>query len=310
MRLSGRSEKLGDTTLSDNFSTFEIGEPAQPKERIIRKMGKGSLALDAGKYFMLPAKGLHASFIEREDFAADREDSRHQVRFGQMLLNGPGVYESPDFVAVKPFDDRRELYNEWAANTYVNSVFDEQRAFLPLGIAKDKHGDTSLISLYEHGVKTGDTVFWADKDMHPEALREDVIKRAAQTSMYGLGLMHGIHLIHGDAQAKNLGWDNRHTRLIDLEGSILIPSEGTDQPEFTDKILKDVTTFIYSTMQVEENEDQIAHALRKPSVIQAMMDSYSAGIKKAKRQQEGVHVPDYAALHEEQIRHSINKTFK
>jgi hypothetical protein len=310
VRLNGPSEKFGDTSLSNTFSTFEIGEPTSPKKQIIRKMGRGSLVLDAGKYFMLPEHGLHATFIEREDFGVGREDSRHVVRFGQLILNGPGVHESPDFVAVKPFDDKRELYNEWAANTYVNSVFDDQRAFMPLGVVRDKHGDTSMLSLYEHGVKTADTIFWADKESQPEALREKVIERAAMVSMYSLGLLHGARLIHGDAQAKNLGWDNRHARFVDLESSLLVPKDAVDQPEFTNKFLKDVTMFIQSTMQVEENEDQIASALRKPEVVSDMLESYSAGVVKARLRQDASPIPNYAILHEEAIRHTIDKTFK
>lgn len=310
MRLHGPSEKFGDATLSNHFETFEIGEPAKPKERVIRNMAKRSLMLDASKYFMLPKSGIHAAFIEREDFGAEREDSRHQVRFGQMLLNGKGVHEQPDFIAVKPFDDRRELYNEWAANSYINDVFDEQRAFLPLGIYKNQDGDMNMLTLYEHGVKTADTVFWADREMHPEALREDVIRQAAKTAMHGLGLMHGVRMIHGDAQAKNLGWDNRQTRLVDLEGSSLIPEEAVDQPEYVSKVFQDVKTFIQSTTQVEENEDQIAHALRKPATVNAMIKQYSDGIKMAQQQESATRVPNYASLHNEQIRDVIDRTFK
>lgn len=308
LRLNGRSEKLGSTSLSHEFSSFEIGEPAKPQERLIRKMGRGTVMLDAEKYFMLPDHGLNATFIEQPDFAYGREDSRHVVRFGQMLLNGPGIHESPDFVAIKPFDDKKELYNEWAANHYINSVFDDQRAFMPLGIVRDKHGDMNMITLYEHGVKTADAVFWADKESQPEALRAKVIENTAITCMYSLGLMHGARLIHGDAQAKNLGWDNRQARFVDLESAALIPRDAVQEAIYVDRVMKDVQIFIQSTMQVEENQDQIADVLRNPAVVNELMKSYKKGINEARHQQPVSRIPDYAALNEDRTRDLIDRT--
>lgn len=310
MRLSGRSEKFGSASLSHEFSTFEIGEPTKPKERLLRHLGKNSIVLDADKYFMLPEDGLRATFIEREDFAQDREDSRHVVRFGQMILNGHGIHEAPDFVAVKPFEDRRELYNEWAANAYLNGIFEDQRAFMPLGILKDGHGTMNLLTLYENGVKTADTVFWADGEAQPEALRPKVVETTANASMYGLGLMHGARIIHGDAQAKNLAWDTRQPRFVDLESAIHVPVDAVGEAVYADKILRDVSTFIYSTMQVDENQDKIADVLSKPTVADKMIKSYKRGIDEARRQQPELTIPDYAAMHEDQTRDILQRTMR
>lgn len=310
IRLNGRSEKFGSTSLSHEFSTFEIGEPVKSRERLVRHLGKNSIALDAEKYFMLPEKGLQATFIEREDFRYEREESRHQVLFGQLILNGPGIHELPDFIAVKPFDDRRELYNEWAANSYLNSVFDEQRAFLPLGVMKDKHGDMSMLTLYENGVKTADTVFWADKEAQPEALRAAVIENTAVACMYSLGLLHGARLIHGDAQAKNLAWDSRQPRFVDLESSALIPADAVDDSIYINKVMKDVQIFIQSTMQVDDNREQISEVLASPSVVNKVMKSYKRGINEARRQQPEIAVPDYAAINEDQTRDLIDRTVR
>jgi tRNA A-37 threonylcarbamoyl transferase component Bud32 len=309
IRLNGRSEKFGSTSLSHEFSSLEIEQPASPTERL-RKIGRGAVVLDADRYFMLPDHGVTASFIEQEDFSYGRQDSRHQVRFGQMILNGQGVHESPDFVAVKPFDDKKELYTEWAANNYLNSVFDDQRAFMSLGVMRDKHGGMNMISLYEHGVKTADTVFWADKESEPEALRAKVIENTAITCMYSLGLMHGVRLVHGDAQAKNLAWDNRQPRFVDLEGAALIPKDEVQEAIHIDKIMKDVQVFIESTMQVEENQDQIAEVLRNPSVVNRLMKSYKKGIDEAHRQQPTSSTPNYAAINEERTRDFIARTVK
>lgn len=314
IRLNGTSEKLGGTRLSSEFPRWEIrGETDSDrriKKHLLRSLGRHSVALDAGKYFRLPRKGLTSTFIEQPDFGLGREDSGHAVKFGQLVLNGPGIHEVPDLVAIKPFEDRGELYNEWGSSAYVNGLFDEQRAYLPLGVLKDSHGAPSMISLYEHGVKTADNVFWVDRELSPEALRPDVVERTATTCMYGLGLMHGARLIHGDAQAKNHGSDSRHVRFIDLENSLLIPVDGVDSEEFTDKIIKDVEVFIGSTGQVEDNRDQIAEPLRMPKVIDTMIMSYRQGIDKARSRQAGTHIPDYATIHEDAIRELIDRQYR
>lgn len=314
IRMNGTSERFGKTEQSPEFRLWEIrGETDvdnKTKKHLVRSLGRHSVALDAGKYCRLPKKGLTSTFIEQPDFGYGREDSRHGVRFGQLILNGPGVHEIPDLVAIKPFEERGGLYNEWASNAYVNGLFDEQRAYLPLGILKDEHGVPAMISLYEHGIKTADNVFWADRELSPEALRADVIKRTATTCMYGLGLMHGARLVHGDAQAKNLGSDARHVRFIDLEDSLLIPADGVDSAVYTDKIIKDIATFIGSTGQVDENREQITEALYKPTVIDTLIKSYRQGIDKARSRQPGIHVPDYATTHEDAIRALIDRQYK
>lgn len=306
LRLRGSSERLGKAEVSERISGWSLDiSPQLADSALLRDMGNRTLLLASNAYTFKNKDGLHGSLIEREDFGQDREDSQHQVRFGQMILNGQGIHEIPDLVAIKPYEKNKHLYHEWAANAYANGLADEQRAYMPLGVYKDDQGTPNLVTLYEHGVTTYDRVFWADKNENPGALHKEVVREAAETCMYGLGLMHGSRLIHGDARAKNLGRDSRHVRFIDLEDATLVPEEAVEDQEYLDKMLKDITMFIDSTMQVEENAESISETLHTPREITRLIKSYRNGLAKARLSQEGKHIPDYAKLHEEAIRDII-----
>ena len=179
VRLNGISEKLGPVTTSDEFLTWEIPDEDSSKRmrNLLRTMSIGSVALDRDKYAGIGfGEGATASFVEQVDFSYGREDSAHQVRFGQLLLNGNGVHEKPEFIALKPFDDRQSLYREWAAHDYLNSLFDRQIGYINLGVHNDTEGRESIISMYDHGVTSLDSSFWADDDAPAAALRPGILR--------------------------------------------------------------------------------------------------------------------------------------
>jgi hypothetical protein len=72
--------------------------------------------------------------------------------------------------------------------------------------------------------------------------------------------------------------------------------------------MKDVQIFIQSTMQVEENQDQIADVLRNPAIVNELMKSYKKGINEARHQQPVSRIPDYASLNEDRTRDLIDRT--
>lgn len=311
IRLSGPSENLGNVIVSDEFDTLVLGEKTLPENQGPNKLPKQSVLLDRSEYPLLPEQGVRATFIEREDLGLGREESRHIARFGQLLLNGSGVHEQPDLVALKAFDELSGLKNEWAATAYINAQFEEQKAFIPLGIVAGRKGQATLMTLYEHGVVTADSVFWANKELNPEALRNEVILRTSGLCMYGLGLMHGSRLIHNDAEAKNLGFD-RTIRFIDLEDAEVVEPEQTDDEITLKKLLNDIAVFIDSTGQVDENREQVFAILSKPKSIELMFKKYSEGINLARiRQQEnGFYVPNYAELGKDAIISNLEETYK
>lgn len=89
IRLNGTSEKFGPVSLSDEFLTWEIPdkESSGRMRKLIDSMGRSSLVLDKAKYGGLTFDDqAHATFIEKDEFSGSRDESAHQVRFGQAYL--------------------------------------------------------------------------------------------------------------------------------------------------------------------------------------------------------------------------------
>ena len=179
VRLPGKSEKLGSVSTSQEFLTWEVPDIDSEKRmrRVLKRMGRQALVLDDTKYGGMDfGDQAHASFIEQDDFSSGRDESAHQVRFGQLILNGANFREQPEFVAQKPYNNRAELYKEWAAHEYINSLFNRQMGFVNLGVHNDKKGVESIISQYDHDVISFDSSFWADENTPSSALRPATYK--------------------------------------------------------------------------------------------------------------------------------------
>jgi len=288
IRIHGPSESMGGADIVDNMSSWSLeNKPRRADADFMRNVPMDTTLLDRGKYPLIHPEKLHATFIEEEELGLGRAESQHQVRFGQMILNSAYDHEMPDLVAVKPFEIARDLHREWAANNYINSIGRYQRAFLPLGIWRRNNGDYNLITLYEHGVKSYDEVFWADRIGSPEALRAQVVEKAALTCVQGLGYLHGLGVVHGDAQAKNLAKDSRRVRFVDLESASLLPRVGSAVLEDaeTDRLTsRDIDSFFGSTMLVSDNQDRIADVFNDYSMPVQLVRSYQDGLRRGSRE--------------------------
>jgi len=310
IRLEGRPEKLGSASVCNEFLTWEVPDVDSEKRmrRLLKRMGKSAVVLDQAKYGGVDfGDRAHASFIEQPGFAAGRDQSAHQVRFGQFILNGMNFREQPDFVAIKPYDERPSLYREWAAHEYLNSLFDDQAAFINLGVYKDPSGVEAIISQYDHDVISFDSSFWADESSPSSALRPDILQRHANLGAESLGLMHGVRMTHGDAQVKNLAADRRGVRLIDLESADILNEEAIDHPVVIAQTRKDLSAFISSMGQVEENRQKVIEALSSDAATQRIVDSYVYGVKRGRAALDGEYVPDFGKINEYAIREELEK---
>lgn len=308
LRLPGPSEKLGSVSTSDEFLTWEIpdNESEQRMRYLLNEMGRLTLVLDAVKYGNMHIdSSAQASFIEQEDFAAGRDESAHQVRFGQLIISGKDIYEQPDFVAIKPYENRADLYREWAAHEYLNSLFDRQIGYINLGVHNDKHGTESTVSQYDHDVTSFDSSFWADHEAPSSALRAPVLQRHATLGMLGLGLMHGVRMIHGDAQVKNLAADRVGPRAIDLETADILDADQIDDPLAIARTRRDITAFISSMGQVEENRQRIIEALSSEHTVERMAQAYTEGIRQGRAALDGEYVPDFGRRNSDTIHDQV-----
>ena len=311
IRLSGSSEQLGHVSQAGEFSLWDEEWLRQgAKTELVTSLGRSSLILDALEYEPFPDGEARASFVEKDDFALGREDSKHGVRFGQLIINGKGIHESPDFVAMKSFDDESELKNEWALNQHLNGVFDDQYAFLPLGVYADKDKNLSMVTAYEHQVQSLDNIFWADPSLEPEALRPATVRRAMAMGFLALGMLHGARVIHHDAQVKNMATGRNGVRFIDLEDAEVLHPDEIDDPYVVDKTRSDISSFITSAGQVIENKEPVAAAIGSAKQRAHMYGQYRQGVRVGRASQDGTFVPNFERINRDYIYDQIDKAIK
>lgn len=308
IRLSGSAEPLGQARKSSEFSGWnEEWLRAGAKSKVVSDLGRSTLLLHDIEYSLMPESGSRVTFIPQEEFAEGREDSKHQIEFGQAIFNGQGVHEEPEFIALKPFDDAADLKREWAVSQYLNESHDDQHALLPLGVYRDLDDNLSLITAYEHGIKSFDSVFWADRNINPEALRPMTVQRHIKLGLTALGMLHGSRVVHNDAQAKNMASDRKSVRFIDLEDAEIIHEDSVDDPLSIEKTRRDLRVFINSVTQVDENKEYVLPILRDKNQEDLFVKSYARGARKGRSSQNGLYLPNFGKDNEEHIRDLVRK---
>jgi hypothetical protein len=262
--LDGPKTPIGNTIPVDmpdidlhNFDA-RIGEVKQ----VLRQFTPDTILLDRSQYFLAAGAaaveaGVTAQFVEQPEFAKGREFSANGVYFGQLNVTSPQYVDLPEFVAVKPHTTGDEIgksvMKELAAHNHMNALSTTERAYVPLGIWKDDAGMPQLVTLYDHAVQTFDNIFWAKTEEEAEKVTPGQIDAAMRHSMYGLGLLNGAGVAHGDAQAKNLGIDRKRVRFTDFDRTSLIPVVEAKTDEAKDLIDTDIGTFVTSTFFLTED---------------------------------------------------------
>jgi hypothetical protein len=199
------------------------------RNEITQRHGPAFLLLDT-MFRDLPAGEATAEFIPEPFFtdemgrrvglmSATREDSKHTVQFGQIVLKAPDRRERVELVAIKPQSNVARATNEFRATQFINGLENPEgrpRGFEQLGFYRDvKSGLTATVSRYEHGVLTLDSLLW-DEVYTPT---ERQICAALGHSAVILGDMHHAGIMHGDFQARNIAADNLGPRIPDLESA-------------------------------------------------------------------------------------------
>lgn len=275
-----------DSVALENLSTIDINCSAEQKRAEINRLlgATSGLMLDSEQYERVKSPA-HAHFSLDSRFEEGRDQSRHQVQFGKLVVHTMGRSGLGDLVAVKP-NDAEGLFTELGAINYLNSFGDTQNSYLPLGVMKKANGAAALVTLFEHGITSADITFWANKDINPEQLRPDRIKTAFHDCSWSLGYMHSVGLVHGDAEVKNLAHDDRNARFIDLEDARILPRTGKQLLENSDSQkmkYQDLDTFIASSVQVEENRPEILKILSSDRAGSELGLYYRKGMLKGAR---------------------------
>ncbi|HSX16721.1 MAG TPA: hypothetical protein VLH86_01310 [Patescibacteria group bacterium] len=159
--------------------------------------------------------GVVAHFNHVPGMSKGRENGRQGVVFGQLVIETDQEPFIMEEAAIKPFHSAQSAAHEAGAMTMANNL-DGRRgrplSFEPLGFYKYPDGQVGLITRFDGPVLTQDLLFW-----NPDRVPTDAeVSRAFSVAALSLGGMHRYGVAHRDAQAKNVGRDNRGFRLVDL----------------------------------------------------------------------------------------------
>lgn len=288
LRFNGPQELIKAAHPADLDFTLESSpERRQEITQMLGAIGLSEALLSKHAYGLSegnkPATGV---YTEHEAFRHGRDESQHQVGFGQLIFHDRNRANRPELVAKKPFDEPipHDIYQELAALNHLNSIGEIQNTYLPLGVWRNAQGILQTITLYEHGVVSTDQTFWADKSLSPEELRPERVRTSFQDCLWGIGYLHGAGISHGDAQVKNLAHDSKGVRFIDPESMRLLPRDehGQLQESFASESAKkrDIETLLATSFQVEENRPEIIKAINGEKGAKELALWYRKGLRK------------------------------
>lgn len=139
-----------------------------------------------------------------------RTNRSNDIKFGQLYLSSTLHPSSAELIAAK-YLHRLRIPSELNAAAAVNKRFGDRLAFSPIGIVR-RGNDFGYLTRYEHSVMTLDNILW-----HPDATNEQRLSAMSRAGLW-MAALHNHGIIHGDAQAKNIAFDNSNKpRYPDLE---------------------------------------------------------------------------------------------
>lgn len=254
----------GTPRMEGPVTMFEPGQIRAPQDELYTVETLEAIRdLERGTYALLPdafgadtlntvEMGCTALFNEVGDLGKTRDDSRHMVEFGQLLLLSVFGEERSELVAIKPFDLPREAATEYSLTHHFSHTENQRifRTFEPKGFARMEDGTFGMITKYEHGVRSLDNVF-----LNPEFDdNSPVIERAIGKCAYLLAAMHSEGYTHGDAQVKNMFVSNFDRVFIaDLESTRPFPHNSGHIKEMPTEVQidRDLNTLIHSMRRKE-----------------------------------------------------------
>ena len=188
---------------------------------------------------------------EIQQLRAGRENSMHEVQFGQLHISSETTHPLTELVAVK-YLNKGKAAVEMHAGRELNKRFGRTVSLQGVGfIRRPSSDEVGYLSLYNHSIVTLDNVLW-----NPEAgetLREEAMGFAG----LWLASLHNHNVAHGDAQAKNIAYDSTQMpRYVDLESASSFQPDDIGSRE---KRLEDVADFYNQTFmpQTSATEDEI-----------------------------------------------------
>lgn len=299
--------------------------PSDAAKRIVReigRLGERHLVLFQDNYpGFIGSENVEANFTSNPDFMIGREQSRQGVYAGPLSVTAE-LPTISTFVAVKPFDPRdgkrtglrappaHAVVHDLATNLHLNRI-SSGTAYTPYGIltGDDEFIVPSLITEFNERATSLNNTF-LDKPSDTEAHKKRVL-RAIELGSFGLGVVHGARMIHGDAYPHNFAVDGK---------TIIVNDTTTVRPFYRSRatnkqlIKEDVRDFFDGVFDKENSSDMsrsiALSALRGEEVQNRMHDIYLDGVRlgaeRADFSQGGLSVDD--RTYTETINNAIEKS--
>ncbi len=311
---------MGHMQISDvrfaHLDPPEFGNPGVPSDGykrladVISSVEPEQLAVAVGQLGCFETvQKPSAAFTPVEDFAVGRGASKQGVFFGKLAVGSERHVPIPVYVAVKPYDKRKAdlgsrppiaVAHDIAASGHLARI-SKDSAYTPVGIyrGQDTFPVPHLITQFEERSTSLDNYFKQPEISTDVAGASRQILHAMRLGNFGLGLLHGARITHGDAFPQNFAVDGSRVVLNDTTSFRPFPK---NPGKVKVKVVEDVSDFVSGIFHPGGStlfaRTLSASVLRHPSVLPELTRAYTNGIALSlQRLQEkqpplGVLIPD------------------
>ena len=266
--------------------------PAQPNEgykrlaRDFEGMGQGGLLIALGQLSCLEGvQNPESEFTLVPQFGVGRTASRQGVYFGTLDLSSERHQPITSHVAVKPYDRRRvdlgarpavAIAHDIATSAHLRRISDSS-AYVPLGVYRSfgTFFVPNLLTNFEERSTSLDGVF---RQTEEGSIGRKVL-HAMKLGHFGLGVLHGAKIIHGDAFPQNFATDG--TRVVMNDTTTFRPF-GNNGSAVMSKTREDIQDFMQGVFHPDASTDFTrsvsAPVIRNPSVRLTLWRAYAEGV--------------------------------
>jgi hypothetical protein len=291
---------MGHVQISDvkfvHLDPPEFGNPGIPSDGykrladVISSVKQEQCALAVGQLGCFETvQKPSAAFTPVEDFAVGRGASKQGVFFGKLAVGSERHIPIPVYVAVKPYDKRKAdlgsrppiaVAHDIAASGHLTRI-SQGSAYSPLGIyrGRDTFPVPHLITQFEERSTSLDNFFKQEETSTDAAGADRQILHAMRLGNFGLGLLHGARITHGDAFPQNFGVDG--SRVV-LNDTTTFRPFSKKEGQVRARVAEDVSDFVSGIFHPRGStlfaRTLSASVLRHPSVLPELTRAYTSGI--------------------------------
>ncbi len=250
-------------------------------------MQQGGLVIALGQLGCLEGiQNVESKFTRVPEFDEGRTASRQGVYFGTLGVSSERHLPISSHIAVKPYDRRRvdlgarpsvALVHDIATSAHLRAI-SSSSAYVPMGVYRshDTFLVPNLLTNFEERSSSLDGVFRQTETRHPIELK---VLHAMRLGHFGLGVLHGAKITHGDAFPQNFATDGN--RVVMNDTTTFRPF-GAKTLAVKLKTTEDTQNFMQGVFHPDASTDFTrtvsASVLRHPSVVPTLWRAYIDGV--------------------------------